>query len=602
MIMFKLIDMKIRNLFRIFCVTAFAIGAVACSDDEDKGGSTPSVTEPLSAPENITYTASLKTLSFSWNSVSNATSYEVSLAPASAQNDKTVSASTSASFTFSGLEVNTSYVFEVKAIYGPNSEFDSDYSGLNASTLDYYKLSPPTNLRCTSVTKDGATIAWDVVVDADSYQVVMENSAGGEVVNLKQTATTYSKSGLIEDEDYTVYVYALLDYGDGEYDSDAATLTFTTGLTPLTAPPVSLVYKSHALAIMEWEYTSAMLSEQGWSVNPHVSQGNYSDKLNFRLCDSNGNVLREIDGMDDFYFLDYPYTRVVWGGLTPNTTYRLEVQRCVTGDEDVLGPSAWASVEVTTDPAPDTSGYLLYWDFDNVPFNASPMWIAYGFARVTSGTDDWANPDNMTYTANYTDNSIEAQPLSKSVGQTFFDQYFPGLDIDNYYEASGSLTFTEGTTHNLSVQAGNIIFSRGTGAGSWLSLPLANIEEDSTICLEISACPFANCSTGNVWGCWNGDEGTTFTIEVSGGANIDSVEADHGKTDSTFGTIASLNNVSVRTGMSEADHGDGDPFYYTNHTLIISGVGPETNIVIYTAVNDDHIRMWADNIKVSLVE
>ncbi len=597
--------MKFKNLFKIFCVTAFTVCAVACSDDEDDKGKTGGLTEPLPVPENITYTATIKTLSFTWNSVSNANSYEVSLAPASSQDSKTTDETTGTNYTFTGLSVNTAYVFEVKAIYASNHEFDSDYAGINASTNDYTKLTPPTNLRCTEVTKTGATIAWDAVADADNYQIVIDDSAGGEVVNLKQTATTYSVSGLVEDADYTVYVYALLDYGNGEYDSDAATLTFTTGVTPLTAPSVSLVHKSHALAIMEWNITNAMLSEQAFYNYNNTQEGAFSDSYNFRLSDANGNVLRQINNCNYFMFRDYPYYRIAWGGLEANTTYRLEMQRIVTGTSEIYGNSAWSAVEVTTDPAPNYEDYLLYWDFDNVPFNASPMWIAYGFGRVTSGTDDWLNPNNMTYSWGHTDNSVAAQGLTKSVGQTFFDAYLTGLDINDYYEGSSSVTTTyaAGTSHNLTVQAGNMILDQTDKDGGWVTLPLPeDMEENSTVYVEISACPYCNCSNGNIWGAWNGEEAASFTVEVSDEAKIEEVSSDHGKSASSFGTIATFNNVSVRSEMSESDHGDGDPFYYTNHTLTISGVGPETTIVIYTSLGTTRYRMWVDNIKVSLVE
>ncbi len=594
--------MKFKNFISFFCIAACVFCAVACSDDDDEKAddSVPTVTEPLSTPENITYTATLRTLNFSWNSVSNATSYEVSLAPASAQDDKSVSATNSASFSFSGLEVNTSYVFEVKALYGPNSDFDSDYAGITASTNDYSKLNPPTNLRCTSVTQTGATIAWNTVTDADSYKIVIEDADGGEVVNAKQTANTYTVSNLEEDAEYTVYVYALLDYGNGEYDSDAATLTFTTGLTPLTSPSLTLVYKSYGIAIMEWEYTNAMLSEQGWCENPSVPQGDYSDRINFRLCDSNGNVLREVDNFDNFFYRDYPYYRYVWGGLEPNTTYRMEMQRVVTGNTAVYGPSAWSSVEVTTDSAPDKSDYLLYWDFENVASGPNAMFIAYGPAHVDY-EDCWSDPDNLTYLNGYLDNSIDCQPIVKALGQSFLDEYMPGLSMDNYIEASGSASFSANTSHNLGVQAGHMRFAPSS-AGSWLTIPIPeDIEEDSTILLEISACPYGACSTGNVWGSWNGDECISFTVEVSDEAKIVSATADHGKSDSTFGTIATLNNVSVKYDMA-TNHGDGDPFYFTNHQLVISGVGPDTRIVVYTSTSSTRERMWADDIKISLVE
>ncbi len=481
---------------------------------------------------------------------------------------------------------------------GAGGEGDGD----NGETTDptENRLGTPAELKCTNKNKTEATVSWRTVSGAVGYEVVVEGPSSNQIVSEVVTATKRAITGLTEATIYTVSVQALAGEDSDTLDSDIASISFQTCPTNLTAPDLKVISKSHALAIMEWNLSDEAISEQPLIDNPYGSGDNSSDTYNFRLCDSSGKVLREVDGFNDFYFKDYIYFRLAWGGLTPSTTYRLEMQRVSTEHKDLFYNSDWASVEVTTDPAPDTSGYLLYWDFDNVPFNANALHMAYGFARVTDWEDDWAHPDNMTYSANYTDNSVAAQAISKNVGQSFFDQYFPGLNVS---DMASSASYKEGTFYNIRVQAGHMAIN-GNGAAAWLSLPACStLSANSTIYLELDSCPYANSGGGDPLNPWNSDKNEWFYVWAPG-AKIESVEgetADDAMVDSTDEGLVKLRNVLVTHTMKE--YSDANPYHYTNHKIKISGVGPTTRIVIYGALSGSDVnRYWMDNIKISLAD
>lgn len=61
-------------------------------------------------------------------------------------------------------------------------------------------------------------------------------------------------------------------------------------------------------------------------------------------------------------------------------------RRKSTANKEALLDSEWASASVTTDAAPDKSGYLLYKDFENLPGGGQPFYGAYGFS-LGSTTD-----------------------------------------------------------------------------------------------------------------------------------------------------------------------------------------------------------------------
>ncbi len=596
----KNIGMKFKNLTKILCLALAVTFVFACSEKEetnDDNGSDNKVTEQLPMPGNVTYSATMTSIQFEWGSVSGATSYEVSLAPAASSSNAATAETTSTNYNFTGLEVNTSYVFMLRALYSGNSAFNSEWLEMTVMTENYTKLNTPTNLTCSAITTSGARITWNSVTSAANYRIIISEADGDkEVVNNVQTGNTYSASGLSESTMFNVSVQALI--GDGsvesEYDSDLATATFETGPKALTAPTVSIAHKSHSLAIMEWDLPDAALSEQGLS----------SDTYNFRLCDADGNVLREKDGYNAFNFTKYPSFRIAWGGLTPSTTYKLEIQRVPTANPDFYFESDWASVEVTTDPAPDTSGYLLYWDFDNVPFNSCSMYKAYGFRRKTS-EDDWANPDNVDISGDPSDlNTIYTQTLNKSLGQTFYDTYLYGITVSDIIDPSDSATYTEGSTHNVTVQVGHTKFG-ASSRPAWISLPACEgLSSDSTIYLEIDTCPYTEPNSSGDWYSPSNADITEWFYVWGPGAKIESVEGETAAdavVDSTDEGLVKLRNVLVTTMSSDPD---ADPYRFTSHKIKISGVDSSTRITIYTALVKDSSqhRMWMDNVKISLAD
>ena len=227
------------------------------------------VTGKLPAPEleKITYSPSETSISFAWEGVKGATSYEVSVAQQSRPDFKKTIDTEDANCEFTGLEPGL-YIFTVRALYAGNAEFNSDPTQKVVGTLGFAaeKLAIPTELGTADVTSSGAKISWAEVSGAANYRVVIRTAADGEeVVSTVVAETSYTVTGLKAGTDYTVSVQALV--GDGsaasEFDSDMAASQFkTTDPVPMIAPTARIFAKTHGLAVLEWELSAAALEQQ----------------------------------------------------------------------------------------------------------------------------------------------------------------------------------------------------------------------------------------------------------------------------------------------------------------------------------------------------
>lgn len=84
--------------------------------------------EPLAVPSGLTVTPFEKSMEVSWNSVPNATCYDVTLAPKTAPKFQQVQRVTATSYTFEELTPDTEYVATVRAVYEKNEAMNSEYS------------------------------------------------------------------------------------------------------------------------------------------------------------------------------------------------------------------------------------------------------------------------------------------------------------------------------------------------------------------------------------------------------------------------------------------------------------------------------------------
>jgi len=146
-------------------------------------------------PQNIATTPALNAVAISWDRIVNATGYDLEFNG----NNINVTSTTAARRTHnvSGLLPNTSHTFRVRARNaGGNGAFSTQHS---ASTL-LPNTEIPMNLRIVSVTTTTATMAWNAVPGASSYDL----SFDGVIHNA--TGTSRTVSGLTPDTRYTVNV------------------------------------------------------------------------------------------------------------------------------------------------------------------------------------------------------------------------------------------------------------------------------------------------------------------------------------------------------------------------------------------------------------
>jgi hypothetical protein len=109
----------------------------------------------------------------------------------------------------------------------------------------------PTNLRVTSVTAHKVTLAWNPSTDDSgplSYKVWVSY---GFTHTVPQTQTTFSL-GVVPNNTYSFYVYAVDGSGNRSSKSNTVTATTPPDTTAPTAPVVSLVDVNPTEIALEW--------------------------------------------------------------------------------------------------------------------------------------------------------------------------------------------------------------------------------------------------------------------------------------------------------------------------------------------------------------
>lgn len=196
----------------------------------------------------------------------------------------------------------------------------------------------PTNLRVTALTSHNVTLAWNPSTDNSgtfSYKVWVSY---GFTHTVPQTQTTFSL-GVVPNNTYSFYVYAV--DGSGNKSSKSNTLTVTTppDTTAPTAPVVSLVGVNPAEISLEWTASTDDGSIIWYQVFVNGSPN--------------------VDTRDQRF--------AVVHGLTPETTYEITVKArdFYTWNEsepsNVLTVTTSAVSAVDTEP-PSSPGNLNGWD------------------------------------------------------------------------------------------------------------------------------------------------------------------------------------------------------------------------------------------------
>ncbi|MDO0825144.1 fibronectin type III domain-containing protein [Desulfosporosinus nitroreducens] len=181
---------------------------------------TSNESDELSVPDDLTATVKGSSeIYLDWDSVSDATSYNIYRATSSLGTYTKVDAVTTTSYTDDDLSDDTTYYYKVKAV---NSSGTSDYSSVvHATTSDEAnELSVPDDLTATAESSSEIYLDWDSVSNATSYYIYRSTSYSGSFTKITTvTTTSYTDDGLSDDTTYYYKVKAVNSSGISAYSS-----------------------------------------------------------------------------------------------------------------------------------------------------------------------------------------------------------------------------------------------------------------------------------------------------------------------------------------------------------------------------------------------
>ena len=184
----------------------------------------------------------------------------------------------------------------------------------------------PTNLRATSLTPHRVTLAWDPSTDDSGSFTYRVWASWGSTTTLPQTQTTYSV-GLVPNNTYSFYVYAVDGSGNVSQRSNTLTVTTPPDTTPPTAPVVSLVGVNPTEISLQWTAST----DDGLHIRYQV------------FVNGSPSGVETLNGL-----------AAVLHGLTPETTYQITVQASDLYGGNMAPPSNTLTVTTSAVSATDT--------------------------------------------------------------------------------------------------------------------------------------------------------------------------------------------------------------------------------------------------------
>jgi len=354
---------------RLLTLMVVAVAALAaCSDDDNN-----IVREGL-AQNGITLTAStVSSLSFSWETVANATQYGYRLLDA----DSTVvggGVTTGTTASFSGLSDDTEYIFELTSFAQYESAYkNADAKCINVKTEKIVPLAAPT--LTSEIKSEKVTVSWDAVENADTYYVEIVDS-NDSIVNDTTTSTSYSFTGTVG-LTYTVSVSA---------DTEAEAYSQSEWATIGDLVPV----KSEKIEI--WRVTGSL-------VEPDIT-GNTMEKTLVAYDDGSYSLLDFVyDGTG--YNLDFEVTSggemtitnggEETGGYIPVTCYDNYVAYIYAG----AGYTSFNATEgkLWYYSASNNGGYCIFtWN----PEDVTVSWFVKGTLTESSGATEYTSGNGIS--------------------------------------------------------------------------------------------------------------------------------------------------------------------------------------------------------------
>ena len=186
---------------------------------------------PLAAPGSLTlsenHDATHGKTRFGWNSVANASGYEVTVS-----NGVTTASVTTASDRYYYITTfpTGNYTWSVKAI-GDGSTYCEENDATDGTPFcvgaDLSAVTP-SNLEASSITNTTATISWDEVANAVSYELLIVDEDETTIDAYEGSSTSWDVTGLTAGTTYTIWWQAVNSCDDSYNSNIDKSVTFTT--------------------------------------------------------------------------------------------------------------------------------------------------------------------------------------------------------------------------------------------------------------------------------------------------------------------------------------------------------------------------------------
>lgn len=353
-------------------------------------------------PTGIKKSADGTTATISWNSVSNATGYELLF------NGTTYSLTTT-SKTVTGLLAGRSYSFQVRA------KNASGYSAYSSSMTVTMAPNAPTGITATP-TSGGATIRWNSVSGAAGYTLDFDD----RTYEVGSGQTSYTVTGKLGGTNYRYRVRSKSVDGPGVYSSYYWVKTLDA---PLAAPSA----------------IGHTTTEESIEIYWNLVSGASEYEILF-----DGRTLRATGGSRKIF------------GLSPNTTYKYKIRSLAGGKSSDYSfersattapnpPMPWADIDgdtmtVNWNPVTGATGYTVWINNNDFRTNTNPYVYrniapntTYNIkvaSRNADGQSRYSNPVSRTSGPA----AVDASGIEETIGSYEVRLSWPPVEGAEYYE------------------------------------------------------------------------------------------------------------------------------------------------------------------------
>ena len=264
---------------------------------------------------------------------------------------KTISSSSTVSFTDKSLKLGTKYYYKIRSYYKTDSK--TYYSDFTSSKNITASLPQVVGIQLSSITKTKAVLTWDKVPGAQGYQVYDYSS--GSAVKLPTVATNRTAIDITDGNVYKIKVRA---YTKATSDGKTATGTFSEVYELYSTPLQIKNLKAEVLDDGSVKFTWDKLN----NVNGYTIYSFNSATQKYQKVDNsteNSYILKDLSGLPSLTFNVAAFVRnsgvLTYGPYCQNSVLVKIIQKPVL----TVGRCTETDITLNWTSVNDASGYVL---------------------------------------------------------------------------------------------------------------------------------------------------------------------------------------------------------------------------------------------------